>query len=237
MRTLILTIETVGDEWDSLDEETQSILTSWIRRRGHAEQEQALLTESVKDRLKFSPFTGKILAMSLFDVGLGTGVVYHTVAILPHEFLQGDFTYKYRTEHEMLEDFWEGVHSYERIITFHGSSFCIPFLRMRSIAKRISPSVVFAEYSHASREGVLHVDLASPYGYGTRGRGRVSLRIVARAVGVVSGDTEGENLNIGEVALREPLPSLLRDVRDDTLRINGLFAVWKAHLSHDDEEE
>ncbi len=233
MRTLILTLETVGDEWDALDEETRKVLSSWIMRGVYTDAEQASLTKQVVDRLRFSPYTGKVLALSLFDISLQTGVVYHTLRSMPDEYVWQGSVYKYKTEYELLENFWEGISQYERIVTFHGERIHISFLEMRSIAQRIRPSSVFSRSPFVSSGEISHLDLASVYGRGRRGR--VSLRVVASGMGVIPENfPESESEREGE-ATDHILDPLLISIQHDTFRIKGLFDVWQSYIGPEAE--
>ncbi|MBP9709045.1 MAG: hypothetical protein KBD78_15520, partial [Oligoflexales bacterium] len=63
MSTLVFDIETVGEEWDALDDVTQSALTRWIDQTAKNEEEQTALVENLKNGLGFSPFTGFVVAI------------------------------------------------------------------------------------------------------------------------------------------------------------------------------
>ena len=75
---LIFDIETIGKEFDNLDQTTQASLTRWIRRQaGDDEGKYNALLKDLKDGLGFSPLTGEIVALGLYDTILNKGVVYY----------------------------------------------------------------------------------------------------------------------------------------------------------------
>ncbi len=68
---LVFDIETVGESWDDLDEATQGALTRWIKHEAKSDEEyQASLTD-VKQGLGFSPLTGSIVAIGVYDTEKG----------------------------------------------------------------------------------------------------------------------------------------------------------------------
>ena len=70
MSTLIFDIETVGEEWDSFDDTTQHVLTRWIDRTADSPQTRDARIADMKEGLGFSPLTGRIVAIGLYDLGV-----------------------------------------------------------------------------------------------------------------------------------------------------------------------
>ena len=65
---LIFDIETVGQDFDSLDKVTRANLTRWIKREaGNNESKYNVLLTDLKEGLGFSPLTGEIVAIGVFD--------------------------------------------------------------------------------------------------------------------------------------------------------------------------
>jgi len=62
MAKLVFDIETVGENWDALDETSQHMLTRWIEKESDGEDNYAARLAEVKDGLGFSPLTGSIVA-------------------------------------------------------------------------------------------------------------------------------------------------------------------------------
>ena len=76
MATLIFDIETVGEEFDSLDETTQNILTKWIRQNAKEENEYDSDLRALKEGLGLSPLTGEIAAIGVLNADRNEGAVY-----------------------------------------------------------------------------------------------------------------------------------------------------------------
>ena len=77
MGTLIFDIETIAEPWESFDEVTKKSLSHWIPRTDKGKKETELELEKVKEQLAFSPFTGQIVALGMYDVERHLGAVYY----------------------------------------------------------------------------------------------------------------------------------------------------------------
>ncbi len=191
MATLIFDIETVGESWDNFDSMTQKVLTRWIERTSKDEYEHAALLKDVTDGLGFSPLTGEVVAIGLYDLERAQGVVYYQgEGEVDSE--EGDFILKSRSEKEMLRDFWDGAQSYDTFVTFNGRCFDVPFLNLRSAIQEIRPTQDLMEgrYFYQQKQ-VRHVDLQDQMTfYGAMHR-RPSLHLFCRAFGIESPKMEG----------------------------------------------
>jgi len=63
MSTLIFDIETVGEDFDRLDETSQDVLTRWITREAESSEQYAAALADLKNGMGFSPLTGQIVAI------------------------------------------------------------------------------------------------------------------------------------------------------------------------------
>ena len=54
MSTLIFDIETIGENFDALDETTQEVLTRWIKKESANEDDYKTALEELKNGLGFS---------------------------------------------------------------------------------------------------------------------------------------------------------------------------------------
>ena len=77
MSTLIFDIETIGEDYDSLDETTQHQLTRWIRETSSSDDEYENALENVKEGMGLSPLTGEIVAIGVLDADKGKGAVFY----------------------------------------------------------------------------------------------------------------------------------------------------------------
>lgn len=187
MATLIFDIETVGERWEALDATTQAVLTRWVDRSARDAAERDALRRDVFERLGFSPLTGSIAAIGVYDREREQGAVYYRGAGDESDVVHDPYTLKQRTEREMLADFWEGARVYDTFVTFNGRCFDVPFLLHRSIACGVRPSVDLMRRRYLSQQQPpYHVDLQDELTfYGAMPR-RPSLHLFCRAFGITS---------------------------------------------------
>ncbi|MEK7507651.1 MAG: ribonuclease H-like domain-containing protein, partial [Patescibacteria group bacterium] len=130
---LIVDIETIGEDFNTLDEATKDVLTRWIKKESDDESDFSVALEELKNGLGFSPLTGEIVAIGVLDYYKNEGVVYFQAPGQKiKESSEEGITFKQIPEKEMLEKFWDGARHYQHFITFNGRAFDIPFLMIRS---------------------------------------------------------------------------------------------------------
>lgn len=192
MATLVFDIETVGDEWNTFDSDTQAILTRWLARTVRTKDEYEAGLKDIKDGLGFSPFTGEIVAIGLYDIERAQGVVYYTGDASLPDTERGAFLCKSRSEREMLEDFWEGAQAYDTFVTFNGRGFDVPFVNIRSLVHGIRPTQDLMTGRYLSQQKVVrHVDLQDQLTFYGALQRRPSLHVACRALGIKSPKSGG----------------------------------------------
>jgi hypothetical protein len=77
MSTLVIDIETVGENFDTLDETTQHMLTRWIKKEAYTEADYESKLGDIKNGLGFSPLTGEVVVIGVLDVEKNKAVVYY----------------------------------------------------------------------------------------------------------------------------------------------------------------
>src|SRR3989338_5191633 len=192
MSTLIFDIETVGEDFDTLDPATQESLTRWVRREPENEQERIL--SEVKDGLGFSPLTGRIVAIGVLDDEKGKGAVYFdTKKGANSEREENGMKLKPMTEKEMLEHFWRGVAEYETFVSFNGRGFDVPFLMVRSAVHGIRPSkdLMSNRYLESQDHDARHIDLLDQLSFYGAVRRKGNLHLWCRAFDIESPKVSG----------------------------------------------
>ncbi len=207
MPKLVFDIETVGENFDDLDETTKEVLTYWIKKETTGESEYHAALEDLKNGMGFSPLTGEIVAIGVLDVEKNKGVVYYqspgtkesmktqNVGIENFQSLQkDDIEFKICTEKEMLEKFWEGAKSYGEFIGFNSRAFDIPFMMIRSAIHGVKPSknLLSNRYLNSQIFNAKHIDLLDQLTfYGAVYRRKGGLHLWCRAFGIKSPKAEG----------------------------------------------
>ena len=233
MATLIFDIETVGERWGELDVTTQSTLSRWIDRTARTPEEREMQLQDLKEGLGFSPLTGYIVALGLYDLERRQGCVYYTGNESDEEIDEGDFTFKQRSEGEMLEEFWDGAQSYDTFVTFNGRIFDVPFVLHRSVTQGVKPTadIMTGRYLTQQKE-IRHVDLQDQLTfYGAMSR-RPNLHLFCRAYGIESPKSHGVGGDdVAELFRQEKFRDIATYNMHDVIATTKLYEKWLAYLA------
>jgi DNA polymerase elongation subunit (family B) len=201
MATLIFDIETVGEDFETLDETTQSSLTRWIRREASDEGEYEASLKDLKEELGFSPLTGQIVAIGVLDAERDKGAVYfQSPGSEGDAFEEGDFKFEAMSERDLLVKFWDIAQKYDTFVSFNGRAFDAPFLMIRSAIHKIRPgkNLVANRYVNYQPGNAKHIDLLEQLSFYGALRRKGSLHLWTRAFGIespkaggISGDDVG----------------------------------------------
>lgn len=235
MSTLIFDIETVGEEFDKIDPTTQSVLTRWIEKDSESETEYKHALLDVKAGLGFSPLTGEIVVIGVFDAEKEKGAVYYQAPGQTFEDFEEDgMTYKRMSEKEMLEHFWNGAEKYREFVSFNGRAFDAPFLMVRSAIHGIRPTknLLSNRYVNSQRSDAQHIDLLDQLTFYGAMRRKGALHLWCRAFGI-------ESPKAGGVSGDEVAPMFRGGKFQDIARYNvgdlrathKLYEYWKKYLA------
>jgi DNA polymerase elongation subunit (family B) len=233
MSTLVFDIETVGEPWDLIDPLTQSSLTRWIDRTAASPEVRGDELQNLKEGLGFSPLTGRIVAIGLYDVERAQGVVfYDTEGTDTEEIDDGEYVLKPRSEAAMLRDFWEGAKLYDTFVTFNGRGFDVPFLLLRSMSLGITPTrdLMEGRYLYQQRT-TRHIDLQdqlSFYGAVTR---RHSLHLYCRMCGIESPKQEVSGDDVASLFAEGKYTDIARYNARDVRATAELYERWKSTIA------
>lgn len=233
MAKLVFDIETVGEDFDSLDETTQEGLTRWLKKESQNEDDYNVALEDLKNGLGFSPLTGEIVAIGVLDVEKDQGVVYFSdPSGKVEETKFNNFSLKPMSEKEMLESFWQGAKNYTEFISFNGRAFDVPFLAVRSAIHKIRPTrdLMEGRYLYQQRS-TRHIDLLDQLSFYGASRRKGSLHLWSRAFGIkspkgdgVSGDEVGQLYKTGKCL------EIAKYNVGDLVATKELFEYWEKFL-------
>ncbi len=233
-KALIMDVETIGEDFDALDETTQEVLTRWIKKEHkNNEAEYMVALDDLKEGLGFSPLTGEIVALGMMDSVTGKiGVYYHAPGEAIEDFEEDKVMYRAMTEKDMLVAFWEKVKQYDEIVTFNGYAFDLPYVMTRSLVHevRASVNIMSNRYMGMQRGLVKHVDLADQLTFYSAMRRKGTLHAWCRACGIKSpkGDVCGDDVK-GLFTAKRYLDIARYNV-GDLLATKELYAKWCAYL-------
>ena len=137
---IVLDIETVGFELYNLAESQQEFLLRYAEKELNENLKQEK-REEVERYLSLYPFTSKLISIGLLNTDSeGMLILYNSEQVEELEVKEKKIKYVGTTEHEMLKLFWSLINRTNRVITFNGRNFDIPFLMLRSAILNIKPT-------------------------------------------------------------------------------------------------
>lgn len=232
MSTLIFDIETVGEPWTDIDKVTRKTLIRWIENSSREQGEKNAMLEAVKNQLGFSPLTGSIVSLALYDLERELGAVYFVGEGNEEIFTDNQFTYKERTEKEILEDFWESAPSYDTFVTFNGRQFDVPFILLRSIACGVRPSIELNNKRYLTQQSLpYHVDLQDELTFCGAMARRPQLHLFCRAFGILSPKGEVAGDDVAELFHAKKFSDIARYNAKDVIATTELYKKWKVNLA------
>jgi len=232
---LVIDIETIGEDFDSLDHATKENLTRWIKKDSDSEDEYKIALEDLKNGLGFSPLTGEIVAIGLLDYHKNEGGVYYQAPGQKNEEIKEDgISFKQMTEEEMLRKFWELAERYQVFITFNGRAFDMPFIVTRSAIKGIRPTkdLMRGRYLYQNNPDALHIDLAEQLSFYGATRRKGSLHLWSRAFDIPSpksGGVTGDD--VGPLFKKEKFLEIARYNVGDIRATRLLYEKWEKYLA------
>lgn len=232
MATLVFDIETIGEPWETLDKTTRKVLTRWIDRTAKDEADHAAQLTDLKESLGFSPLTGEIVAIGLYDLERQQGAVYYQSEEVS-DTEEGEYVFKVRTEKELLEDFWEGAKDYDTFVTFNGRAFDVPFILHRSVVHGVKPTVdlMSGRYLYQQKQA-RHIDLQDQLTfYGAMHR-KPSLHLFCRAYGIESpkaGEVNGDD--VAELFAGKKFHDIALYNAKDVTATTELYQKWLEYLA------
>jgi len=235
MSTLIIDIETIGQDFDLLDQATQDALTWWTKKESTSEAEYQAALSELKDGLGFSPLTGEIVVIGVLDAQKNQGKVYFQApAEKIKPFTEGNFEFECLTEKEMLEKFWQGVLLYQEFVTFNGKSFDVPFLFVRSAVNQVKPTknLMSNRYLSSQKVGCRHVDLLDELNFYGAVRKKGNLHLWSRAFGIASPKASGITGDDVKALFKEKkYIDIARYNTGDLIATKELYEHWKKYFN------
>jgi len=231
---LIFDIETIGVDFDALDETTQDSLTRWIKKESNGEEEYQVALEELKNGLGFSPLTGEIVAIGVLDYAKNQGVVYFAAPGQKiEEFKENNITFKQTTEKEMLEHFWSGAKMYDEFIGFSSRTFDGPFLMIRSAYHDIRPTRNLSESRYVYQQKTCtHIDLIDQLTFQGNMRKKGSLHLWSKLFEIKSPKEDGvTGDDVGRLFKEKKFLDIARYNAGDLKATKELYDKWNNYLN------
>ncbi|MFA6410842.1 MAG: ribonuclease H-like domain-containing protein [Candidatus Buchananbacteria bacterium] len=234
MSTLIIDIETVGEDFALFDQPTKDALSWWLKKEAKTKAEYEAALSELKDGLGFSPLTGQIVVIGVLDVTKNKGKVYFQAPGQKiKNFKEGNFEFECLSEPEMLKKFWQGVLRYNEFVTFNGKSFDIPFLMIRSAKHKIRPSknLMSNRYLGSQKTNAKHVDLLDELNFYGAVRKKGNLHLWSRVFGVDSPKAQGiTGDDVNRLFFEKKFIEIAKYNTGDLTATKELYDFWKNFL-------
>lgn len=235
MSAIILDIETAGERWANIDDQTQALLIKRIGDRQKCSVEEA--TEVAQNELGLNPYTAEIVAFGILDVETDKGAVYFQAGSSKVEDWEAaGIRYKTMTETELLQKFWELSARYTHFVTFSGRTFDIPFIMIRSAVRGIRPpkDLMRNRYLNQQFDSAKHVDLYDQLTfYGSFVNRIGGLHLACRAFGIETPkDGELDGSKVGEYYQKGKYRDIAEYNGRDLRATRDLYLKWRELLAN-----
>lgn len=224
MRTVVFDIETVGLPWLALDGLQREALT-----RGAEDGDEF---RRKKEWRSLSPYASKAVVVAMLNPDSGQGKVWYESdgGRECRRSADGLFEMIGASEREMLEEFWDTLSRFERVVSFNGRCFDGPFLSVRSAICGVAPSKNLSGYRYAMNE---HVDLLEvlTFNGATDWKARPSLHAACVAFGIPSPKSEEmHGYAVGDAYREGRLAEIAEYCRRDVEATAALYRRLEATL-------
>jgi len=230
MAKLVFDIETIGEDFDKMDEVTQESLTWWIKKESQTEDEYRVSLGEIKDGLGFSALTGEIVALGVLDCDQNKGAVYFQSPKKEiKEWTEGNFKFEPMTEKKILDKFWQIAEKYDEFISFNGRQFDVPFIMIRSAVQEIKvrKNLMDGRYLYQQKSGSRHIDLLDQLTFYGATKRRGGLHLWSRLFGIKSPKTNGiSGDDVGRLFKEKKYEDIARYNVSDLVATKELYERW-----------
>ena len=236
MATLVFDIETSAVPLDSFDESSQEYLMRPANNLPAGEEQEAKREELIR-MMNLWPFTAQVVCIAMINAETLRGQVI---------FIADDFESNSRDvtgvefvpvmdEVELLNQFWVVASHYDKVVTFNGRKFDVPFLYLRSAQLDVPITRKnWLGYRFATEP---HCDLAEQLTfYNVSGRSgaarRFNLDFYCRIFGVDSPKSHGvTGMDVNQLMEEQRYGEIAEYCLRDVFATVKLFDIWKARLA------
>ena len=228
MTRLIFDIETIGVDFEKLDEKSKEFVLKFAETPEDREE--------AKDGLSFSPLTGEVVAIGILNPDTDKGAVYFRdpTGKLEKE-SKDDIQYTpLSSEKEVLKEFWETAQLYDQFVTFNGRGFDCPFLIVRSAINKIMPTKNLMPNRYESDQFgkiITHVDLLDRLTFFGSVRRKGNLHMWCQAFGIKSPKDDGiTGDDVARLFKEKKYLDIAQYCAGDLWATKELFNYWEKYI-------
>jgi 3'-5' exonuclease len=228
MRKIVFDIETSAYPFEHLTESQQEYLLRYAEKETDPDKKETQINEAIRYTSLY-PLTAKCIAIGILDVEKEKSFVYYE-CVKSEEWYSEDkhIHYKGIPEVEMLESFWRIIEVTDKVITFNGRNFDIPFLMIRSAMLKIKPSknLIGRRYDTSS-----HIDLLDQFTFYGLTR-KFNLDFYCQAFGIESPKTkEISGMEVKNLYEAGRLKDIAIYCAHDIYATYQLYRIWNEFLN------
>ncbi len=225
---VILDIETVGYNFDTLSESQQEFIIRYAEKEKDELTRQEKKDEAIR-YLSLYPFTANLVALGLLNVESGkSSVLYLDEQSSEYENEEKTVKYKSFSEEELLTVFWNYISKADTIITFNGKNFDLPFLMLRSAILKVKPSI---DLTNLRKHKITHVDLLEQFSYKNTIK-KFNLDFYCKSFGIPSPKNDIENgMEVKNLYQAGKIKEIAHYCGRDINATFELYKVWNEFLN------
>lgn len=225
---IIFDIETVGFELENLSESQQEFLLRYAEKEDNPDLREQKVNDAER-YLSLYPFTAKVLAIGMFNTETeGSLVLFNSDDEDEWNVEEKNITYKGMTEVKILETFWKFIIKSDKVVTFNGRNFDIPFLMMRSTMLKVKPTINLINNRYNITR---HIDLLDQFTFYGLTR-KFNLDFYCHAFGITSPKSKGiTGMEIKELYKADKIKDIAVYCGEDIKATYELYKIWEEFLS------
>lgn len=229
MNTIIFDIETIGQDFESLDEAQKY----YLLKGAESEEEKA---KAIEQMALWAP-TNEIVAIGMLCVETEKGAMYFSADAKAladkrssglEEWEENGIKYWSGDEKEILEKFWSAIAHANKFVTFNGRGFDCPVLMLRSAMLGVKPSKNLMPYRYSADQ---HIDLLEQLTFYNAAR-KFNLDFYCKAFGIESPKSHGvTGHDVGPMFKNEEYKKIARYCAGDLQATRELYLRWRDFLN------
>ena len=227
MTKLIFDIETIGVDFESLDKKSKESLLAYA--------ESPEEDENIKEGLGFSPLTGEVVAIGIYNPDTEKGAVYYRADNDEKSEKENIQYHPYKSEKEILKEFWTTAEFYDQFVTFNGRAFDCPYLIVRSAIHKLKPTKNLMPNRYESDQFgkiITHVDLLDRLSFFGTVRKKGNLHMWCQAFGIKSPKEDGvTGDDVARLFKEKKYLDIAQYCGGDLRATAELFRYWERYIN------
>jgi DNA polymerase elongation subunit (family B) len=224
---IVFDIETSGFPLETFSESQQEYLMRYVEK----EKDEKIRSEKELEAIRYLnlyPFTAKVIVIGLMNINTGNRyVIFESEEPREWESEEKKISYHGMTEEKMLIKFWDFLTKADKLISFNGRQFDLPFLMLRSAMLKIRPSRNFIKSRYDITK---HIDLLDQFTFYGLTR-KFNLDFYAHAFGLESPKSNGiTGMDVNELYRAGKIEDIAIYCGDDIKATAELYEIWKTYL-------